>query len=332
MKKILIIICLLGGCAFCAAGILISSYSPSANTVIEDSNSPTLYSQIDVDDYVSLPVLEGLSVTEASVEEGTLDWDTAEEQAIEKILGTASELSAATQNCTLLVDMTISRDGQFLDEYSDYLIGYGYEDLPETLKEAFEGIASGASIQSLRVDSYLGYEDVDLNIQVKHIYNLEYPFTDEYIKNHTEYTTLEDMIRALIRNSEDASRTSQLETTMEGLLDAVLAKTTFTKIPSSLCDEELAVLNEDGDDHYYNEAETSVKRILLIKSINSRYSLVSESEAESRLNTWLDTNGEVSEYASERQKILLCEDDVVNYLYKTIEIISDNETESAEAS
>lgn len=330
MKKFLICLFLLGGCAFCAAGMLISSYSPLTNTESEGASSPTLYSQINVNDYVSLPVLEGLSVTEASVEEGTLDWETAEEQATQTILGTASELSSAAKNCTLSVNLTISKDGEFIEEHSDYLIGYGSEDLPEALEESLEGISAGETIQSLSVDSYLGHNNVDLTIQINKIYALQYPFTDDYIKNHTEYSTLEEMIRALIRNSEDEERSSQLESTLDGLLDAVLEKTTFTKIPSSLCDEELAVLNEDGEDHYYSEAETSVKRILLIKSINTRYSLVSESEAESRLNSWLDENGDVSEYVSERQKILLCEDDVVNYLYKTIEIIDD--TESADVS
>ena len=145
------------------------------------------------------------------------------------------------------------------------------------------------------------------------------------MQKNTEYNSIEDMVRSTINRDKKKNLTQRREKTMEELLGKVLEKTTFVTIPESLVDEELKVLNKDGDKHTFKEAENSLKKIFLIEAINEKYSLVSVTEMEKRADKVItSSNEEYSEYEKQRLQYLECEEDVVNFLYKTIEIVEKN--------
>ena len=146
------------------------------------------------------------------------------------------------------------------------------------------------------------------------------------MQKNTEYTSLDDMVRNTINKDKQQNRTERREKTMSELLDSVLKKTTFVSIPESLVEEELKVLNRDGENHTFKEAEESLKKIFLIEAINDKYKLVSSAEMEKRADAEISSSGkEYSDYERQRLEYLECEDDVVNFLYKTIEIVEKDE-------
>ena len=118
---------------------------------------------------------------------------------------------------------------------------------------------------------------------------------------------------------------------MGELLDRVLEKTTFVSIPDSLIEEELKVLDKDGEKHTFKEAEQSLKKVFLIEAVNEKYKLVSAAEMEKRAKDVIDSsNAEYSEYEKQRLQYLECEEDVVNFLYKTIDIVEKEESAADE--
>lgn len=118
---------------------------------------------------------------------------------------------------------------------------------------------------------------------------------------------------------------------MGELLDRVLEKTTFVSIPDSLIEEELKVLDKDGEKHTFKEAEQSLKKVFLIEAVNEKYKLVSAAEMEKRAKDVIDSsNAEYSEYEKQRLQYLECEEDVVNFLYKTIDIVEKEESAANE--
>ena len=118
---------------------------------------------------------------------------------------------------------------------------------------------------------------------------------------------------------------------MGELLDRVLEKTTFVSIPDSLIEEELKVFDKDGEKHTFNEAEQSLKKVFLIEAVNEKYKLVSAAEMEKRAKDVIDSsNAEYSEYEKQRLQYLECEEDVVNFLYKTIDIVDKEESAADE--
>lgn len=118
---------------------------------------------------------------------------------------------------------------------------------------------------------------------------------------------------------------------MGELLDRVLEKTTFVSIPDSLIEEELKVLDKDGEKHTFKEAEQSLKKVFLIEAVNEKYKLVSAAEMEKRAKDVIESsNAEYSEYEKQRLQYLECEEDVVNFLYKTIDIVEKEESAANE--
>lgn len=118
---------------------------------------------------------------------------------------------------------------------------------------------------------------------------------------------------------------------MGELLDRVLEKTTFVSIPDSLIEEELKVLDKDGEKHTFKEAEQSLKKVFLIEAVNEKYKLVSAAEMEKRAKDVIESsNAEYSEYEKQRLQYLECEEDVVNFLYKTIDIVEKEESAADE--
>lgn len=91
---------------------------------------------------------------------------------------------------------------------------------------------------------------------------------------------------------------------MGELLDRVLEKTTFVSIPDSLIEEELKVLDKDGEKHTFKEAEQSLKKVFLIEAVNEKYKLVSAAEMEKRAKDVIESsNAEYSEYEKQNCSI-----------------------------
>lgn len=291
---------------------------------VSNESSPTLFSQVgDMSDYVSLPVLEGMQVDEIVEEK---NYDDTEKELIDSILKSAGELKKVTEECTVSLDFTISKKGKFVERQKNYLVGIGNRTLNSDVEEKLIGMKKGESADLGKTEEFLKYKNKEVYVKINAIYNIEYPITDDYMQKNTEYNSLDDMVRNTINKDKQQNRTERREKTMSELLDSVLKKTTFVSIPESLVEEELKVLNRDGENHTFKEAEESLKKIFLIEAINDKYKLVSSAEMEKRADAEISSSEKkYSDYERQRLKYLECEDDVVNFLYKTIEIVEKDE-------
>ena len=229
------------------------------------------------------------------------------------------------------MDFTISQIGKFVERKKNYLVGIGNRTLDPDIEEKLIGMKPGDSADLGKVEEFLKYKNKEVYVKVNAVYNIEYPITDDYMQKNTEYSSLDDMVRGTINKDKQQNRTQRREKTMGELLDRVLEKTTFVSIPDSLIEEELKVLDKDGEKHTFKEAEQSLKKVFLIEAVNEKYKLVSAAEMEKRAKDVIESsNAEYSEYEKQRLQYLECEEDVVNFLYKTIDIVEKEESAADE--
>lgn len=229
------------------------------------------------------------------------------------------------------MDFTISQKGKFVERKKNYLVGIGNRTLDSDIEEKLIGMKPGDSADLGKVEEFLKYKNKEVYVKVNAVYNIEYPITDDYMQKNTEYSSLDDMVRGTINKDKQQNRTQRREKTMGELLDRVLEKTTFVSIPDSLIEEELKVLDKDGEKHTFKEAEQSLKKVFLIEAVNEKYKLVSAAEMEKRAKDVIESsNAEYSEYEKQRLQYLECEEDVVNFLYKTIDIVEKEESAADE--
>lgn len=293
------------------------------------ASSPALFSQVsDISSYVSLPVLEGMQVEEVVEEK---NYDDTEKEIVDTLLKNAGELKKVSEECTVSMDFTISQKGKFVERKKNYLVGIGNRTLDPDIEEKLIGMKPGDSADLGKVEEFLKYKNKEVYVKVNAVYNIEYPITDDYMQKNTEYSSLDDMVRGTINKDKQQNRTQRREKTMGELLDRVLEKTTFVSIPDSLIEEELKVLDKDGEKHTFKEAEQSLKKVFLIEAVNEKYKLVSAAEMEKRAKDVIESsNAEYSEYEKQRLQYLECEEDVVNFLYKTIDIVEKEESAADE--
>lgn len=296
---------------------------------VSSSSSPVLFSQVsDISSYVSLPVLEGMQVEEVVEEK---NYDDTEKEIVDTLLKNAGELKKVSEECTVSMDFTISQKGKFVERKKNYLVGIGNRTLDPDIEEKLIGMKPGDSADLGKVEEFLKYKNKEVYVKVNAVYNIEYPITDDYMQKNTEYSSLDDMVRGTINKDKQQNRTQRREKTMGELLDRVLEKTTFVSIPDSLIEEELKVLDKDGEKHTFKEAEQSLKKVFLIEAVNEKYKLVSAAEMEKRAKDVIESsNAEYSEYEKQRLQYLECEEDVVNFLYKTIDIVEKEESAADE--
>jgi uncharacterized protein (UPF0216 family) len=296
---------------------------------MSSASSPVLFSQVsDISSYVSLPVLEGMQVEEVVEEK---NYDDTEKEIVYTLLKNAGELKKVSEECTVSMDFTISQKGKFVERKKNYLVGIGNRTLDPDIEEKLIGMKPGDSADLGKVEEFLKYKNKEVYVKVNAVYNIEYPITDDYMQKNTEYSSLDDMVRGTINKDKQQNRTQRREKTMGELLDRVLEKTTFVSIPDSLIEEELKVLDKDGEKHTFKEAEQSLKKVFLIEAVNEKYKLVSAAEMEKRAKDVIESsNAEYSEYEKQRLQYLECEEDVVNFLYKTIDIVEKEESAADE--
>lgn len=296
---------------------------------MSSASSPALFSQVsDISSYVSLPVLEGMQVEEVVEEK---NYDDTEKEIVDTLLKNAGELKKVSEECTVSMDFTISQKGKFVERKKNYLVGIGNRTLDPDIEEKLIGMKPGDSADLGKVEEFLKYKNKEVYVKVNAVYNIEYPITDDYMQKNTEYSSLDDMVRGTINKDKQQNRTQRREKTMGELLDRVLEKTTFVSIPDSLIEEELKVLDKDGEKHTFKEAEQSLKKVFLIEAVNEKYKLVSAAEMEKRAKDVIESsNAEYSEYEKQRLQYLECEEDVINFLYKTINIVEKEESAADE--
>ena len=296
---------------------------------MSSASSPGLFSQVsDISSYVSLPVLEGMQVEEVVEEK---NYDDTEKEIVDTLLKNAGELKKVSEECTVSMDFTISQKGKFVERKKNYLVGIGNRTLDPDIEEKLIGMKPGDSADLGKVEEFLKYKNKEVYVKINAVYNIEYPITDDYMQKNTEYSSLDDMVRGTINKDKQQNRTQRREKTMGELLDRVLEKTTFVSIPDSLIEEELKVLDKDGEKHTFKEAEQSLKKIFLIEAVNEKYKLVSAAEMEKRAEDVISSSDEeYSEYEKQRLQYLECEEDVVNFLYKTIDIVEKEKSVASE--
>ena len=272
--------------------------------------------------------LEGMQVEEVVEEK---NYDDTEKEIVDTLLKNAGELKKVSEECTVSMDFTISQKGKFVERKKNYLVGIGNRTLDPDIEEKLIGMKPGDSADLGKVEEFLKYKNKEVYVKVNAVYNIEYPITDDYMQKNTEYSSLDDMVRGTINKDKQQNRTQRREKTMGELLDRVLEKTTFVSIPDSLIEEELKVLDKDGEKHTFKEAEQSLKKVFLIEAVNEKYKLVSAAEMEKRAKDVIESsNAEYSEYEKQRLQYLECEEDVVNFLYKTIDIVEKEESAADE--
>ena len=259
------------------------------------------------------------------------NYDDTEKEIVDTLLKNAGELKKVSEECTVSMDFTISQKGKFVERKKNYLVGIGNRTLDSDIEEKLIGMKPGDSADLGKVEEFLKYKNKEVYVKVNAVYNIEYPITDDYMQKNTEYSSLDDMVRGTINKDKQQNRTQRREKTMGELLDRVLEKTTFVSIPDSLIEEELKVLDKDGEKHTFKEAEQSLKKVFLIEAVNEKYKLVSAAEMEKRAKDVIESsNAEYSEYEKQRLQYLECEEDVVNFLYKTIDIVEKEESAADE--
>ena len=327
MKRALTAICLGLGLSCIAAALYTSPKADITVSATKDYVSPTLLSQINTDDYVVLPVLEGITVQEQASEDQE-DYSSLEQEMIRDIVTSAPEMKEVEKKTTIIADYTVSGNGKFIEGFTDSVLGIGTEQIPEKLEKSLLGAKKGISVNIEGLEGFYEDKKVDVYMTIKSIHDIEYPIPDSYMSSNTEYESVSDMVRMMVNEKESKKRADSRQNTLNQLLDVVFEKTTFTDLPESLVEEEIAVLEKEGnDDTTYQAAEKNLRKLLMLKRLIEQHSIVSISEMETRLQDYEESaKTELSEYEKERRMILLSEEDVVNYLYKQIEVIEEPET------
>lgn len=316
MKKKLVF--MLFGVGFLLLGAAFISSIPKNEEYYQEQNiasSPLNLSDICMEEYVSLPVFEGMEIEESTMME---DDAVARKEAYQEILRTADKLTTPNKNCTIICDMTISKDKEFLDKCADQSIGTKSRFGVALMKNLEENLSQ----ENVRMEwMYNDIEDATYDIVIKEIYDIPFPITNDYMRKHTQYESFSSMVRSYSKSKLDESRISQREETMNNLIDYSIKKTTFMELPESLYDKEFEFLKREYPEVQYDAAKDSLKKIFFIGAVLKQYSLADDVERERVVAKYEADHSIVLEgYERERMSYLLFEEDVNNYLYKIVNI------------
>lgn len=278
----------------------------------------SLISELKTEQYVSLPVLEGMVILEDTVKHT----DMSETEAYEILFQSAKRIDMVDDDCTVIANCTLSKNGLFVERFTGYPIGIRKQRVSEEISEALSGKGTGSTVKVEDI-SFEGHTGIDLSISITEILDMPYPVSDSYMKEHTEYSSLEDMKRRRENRVNQESIHYTRQNTMSLLLAEVISNTTFMEIPQILLEQEFQVQRVENPDALYSEAREHLKKLLVIHAILEKYDFLSETDAQNRYRTYIEKYGntdDLSEYEKERLVLLLYEEDVVNLIYKKVEI------------
>ena len=314
MKKFVVFMCFTLGIGALAAAILMQKIEPTiVDPEMTVSKQPKLLSEIDVTDYVSLPVLESVSIHETY----EIPEKDAEKAALDRLLVTAKKLNVIEGECTAFLDMTISSKDEFINSEVNKPF-YVSRNSNKALTEALSGKATGDFVKVNDVE-YQPYGTVDIQMTVRDIYAMPYPVTDDYVKKNTNYSSFDEMKNEMTASNTFTAISETRSETVDNLIDQMIAKTTFITIPDSLCKEEYEVLQKEDPSSTYEDARESLKKIFFIATVVKEKGLATNEEIDKRASDIMSNEG-LTQYEKERARYLLYEEDVTNYVYKNIKI------------
>lgn len=278
--------------------------------------------EISYEEYVSLPVLDSLEITE--------NQKTAEQADESTVLGILLEdakiSDSAEDECTVMADITILKNENEIKKKEDVPIGLSNTEntgIPEELLSALSDCKKGDILTVGPLEEYEGAKYVDIKVNVKEIYQIPYPVTDEYMTEHTEYKSFQEMINRINTDRQSEVREKIRGKTLSKLLDEAISRTTFLDFPSSLCKKEYEILREEDSEATYSDAKESLKKIFFLASMIKKYDLATEEEINSKVSEYCKINNvNLSGYERERVSYMLFEDRVTNLLYKKAEIVT----------
>ena len=321
MKKFFVFLCFSFALLLVCGAVLLSIQEPQTSNV--QSAAPEVITDLDTAAYVSLPAIEMLQYTEEGTDTEAVSND-YEQAAIDQLFATAKKLDAVTDDCTVICDCMVSKDGNYIKEMTDYPLSID-SDLPDTVRDNLTGKTAGETITIQDVEGFEDVEEpgIDLMVTVKQVLGIPYPVTDNYMKKNTEYQSFSDMVRQLAGGDDRAERQNTRQSTISSLLDYVVSLTTFVDFPDVILKQELEVVRSQVDPNaQYEDARESLKKIMCIKAILETHDVIPEEEEQERWQEYLETDGSTLQpYEQSRERYLIFEEDVINYLYKVIEII-----------
>ena len=300
----------------------------SSPTTQMTQKQPELLSDINLSSYASLPAaFEAVTISE-DADSAKITEDNVEELIYKQLFATASHPDVIADGCSLKVDFSITQNGQISDRKTDYIVGYDQKNMSQNVYDALKGKKIG---DTLRVEDaeFAGSGTGIVDISVRDIYGMPYPLTDKYISQNTEYASLSDMKTKLVQNAESTVRVQKRQQTLSGLIDEMMKQSTFVTAPDSLVIKELEVLKKDKPDATYSDAQHSFYKLAFIAAMLKKYDIADASEIERRYAALPEEKRSgFTQYEAEREKYLLFEDDVTNYIYRKVQISSDAETEA----
>ena len=185
------------GAGFLFLGAALMSSVPKNEAYYQEQNvssSPLNLSDVCMEEYVSLPVFEGMEIEESTTVE---DDEVAQKEAYQEILKTADKLTVPNKNSTIICDITISKNKEFLDKYEDQSIGTKSDFGAALLKI----LGVDTSQKNIRMEwAYNDIEDATYDIIIKEIYNIPFPITKDYMQKHTQYDSFSSMVRSYSKN------------------------------------------------------------------------------------------------------------------------------------
>lgn len=333
MKKAVVFFCFLAGAiCFISAGLYINKQqSGMTEEYVQDTvtkvASPELLSEINIPAYVSLPA----SFSDIDIQEGLDDIQVTESNVdnvmYDQLMSTANRLETVERDDEMIiVDYTIIKGNNVEEVKSNVNLGYNNNSnmYDENVYKALKGTKTGDSIH-LEGVSFNGFNDVTVDLTITNILDMPYPVTDKYISKNTEYKNIYDMRTALMNDSSGKAKEVARKHTINTLIDTMLQQTTFIKLPESLIMKELEVLQKEDETATYDEAKDSLYKIFFITSVINQYDIATKTDIENRYAKLEDTEKDgLSQYEIERKKCLLFEEDVVTYIYKKVQINSEN--------
>lgn len=319
-------------CMVFGIGCLIAAVSFGSNTVRDKpeqkkAEGAMLISDMDLDEYVSLPVFEGIILEETASQ---LDYAEVEKSVETALLESAGTLDTVEGDCTISATCAISQEGEYKETMNNYLIGASSSGTKQNnLNKLLNGLHVGESARYEPENEFEGYSGAEVYITIKEIYDIPYPITDKYMEAHTEYSSFKDMVDSTYNSSASTERTRVRKETMDNLIGTLIGRTTFQTFPEALCNEELEVLKKEGTDPEYQDAVSSLKRIFFLAAVIEKNGIANADDLEMRVQQYEEEAGiTLDGYEKDRMQFLLYEEDVKNFIYKTITIDSGTQAQA----
>lgn len=315
-------VCVLFGIGCLIAAVCFASNSVKNNPEKKKPENALLLSDMDLDEYVSLPVFEGITLEESA---GQLDYMEVQRSVETALLEASGILDTVEGDCTIVATCAISQDDEYKETMNGYIIGVSSSGSTQNnLSKLLNGLHVGESVRYEPENEFEGYTGAEVYITIKGIYNIPYPVTDKYMEAHTEYSSFQDMVDSTYNSSASTERTRARKETMDNLIDTLVARTTFQTFPESLCNEETEVLKKEGRDPEYQDAVSSLKRIFFLASVIEKNGIANTNDLAARVQQYEEESGIILEgYEKDRMQFLLYEEDVKNFVYKNITIESE---------